>query len=170
MHLTHAHIGQPVQAKQEAAPAAAGQCLLLCFWPKTCQTHSKRVACVLFAAAGMLLFATINVFLHRIWHKVGFVNSITHVDLYASAMAPYGIAGGAVLLASMVCGILAGGDDAVQFSGAKVMAEASILVSGAWGVLLFQELRSLLQVLFWLLSMQMLCSYAIIIAGRVVSC
>lgn len=115
----------------------------------------------------MLLFASVNVVLHRlIWH----VSSITHVDLHTAAMAPYGIVGGMVLLASMVCGILAAGDESVKFSGAKVIAEASILVSGAWGVLLFHELRSLLQVLFWLLSLQMLCSIAVILAGRAVTC
>jgi len=119
----------------------------------------------------MLVCATINVVLHRmIWKRAGLLESLKGINMHAEAMAPYGILGGMVLLASMVCGILASGGEAVAYSGAKVVAEASILVSGAWGVLLFHELRSLLQVLFWLLSLQMLCSYAVITAGRVVTC
>lgn len=134
------------------------------------QTHFHVVL-----IAGMLLFATLNVFIHRwLWLRTGILaerhQSLLRPNLHAAAMAPWGVAGGAVLLSSMVFGILAAGDSTVGYSGAKLVSQGSLIVSGAWGVLLFRELRSLLQVLFWLLCVQALCGYAVVAAARVVVC
>lgn len=127
----------------------------------------------------MLLFATLNLFLHRlIWLKcrpasgalVADGQSVWRPNLHAAAMAPWGVAGGAVLMCSMALGFVVANDSTLGYSGAKLLAQGTTLVSGAWGVLLFGELKSLLQVLFWLLCVQTMCGYAVVIAARVVVC
>lgn len=47
--------------------------------------------------AGMLLFATLNVFLHRLcWCRAGLTQGIAKVDLHATVMGPSGLIGGMV--------------------------------------------------------------------------
>lgn len=115
--------------------------------------------------AGMLCCASVNMVLyHLIWRKAAIPR------LHAARMGPYGTAGGTLLLASIACGMLADQYQTPGFPTAKLVSKLSLFVSGVWGVLLFRELRSGLQVLFWLCCLQMMAACAVIRTAVAVMC
>jgi hypothetical protein len=114
----------------------------------------------------MMVMAIISLLFHRlVWGR-----PLT-AQLHARAVGLPGIAAGVLLFISQAAGVAAGGpDQGLGYFLSKVISRCSVLVSGAWGVVLYGEIKSLLQVLFWMSGVQMLLADVVLVIGKTTGC
>ncbi|KAF8073209.1 hypothetical protein HT031_000870 [Scenedesmus sp. PABB004] len=124
---------------------------------------------LLCSALGMLACASLAVAAHHAWLVQRGAPPPGALGLHARRMGPLGAAGGALLCAALACGAGARGTAGAD-AAAAVVRRASLLVSGAWGVGLFRELRSGLQLLFWAACAQVLAAAAVLAVAPRAAC
>ena len=82
-----------------------------------------------------------------------------------------GVLAGMLFQVSIITGIMAGGKAlGLGFSVAKTISKPSVFVSGASGVLFYGEIRNLLQVLFWMIGLQMILAYVVLVEAKMIVC
>jgi hypothetical protein len=117
-------------------------------------------------ATGILGVALLSLVFHRLVWRVPLT-----AQLHARAVGLPGLAAGVLLDLSQTASTLAGGaDKGLGYFLSKTISRSSVLVSGAWGVVLYGEIRSLLQVLFWMAGVQMLLSDVVMLIAKATTC